>query len=152
MIPKIYPWSHRMRLVPQAVTAALRSRNASPHRPSLSKRKQVMLVTVIPIRIHPQHTIINIFKFTIITHIFITISIIIIFISITISIRPITIICITQIHKPTSTIMRIKFLIVVFLQLQVPALVQTVAETWAHMSHHTSRSCRVKCRRRLRRA
>jgi hypothetical protein len=142
-----------MCLVPQAVTAVPQSRNASPHRPSLSKRKQVMLVTVIPIRIHPQHTIIIIFKqFTIITHIFITISIIIIFISVTISIQQITIICITQTHSRTSTIMRIRFLIVVFLQLQVLALVQTVVETWERMSHLISPSCRVKCRHRLRRA
>lgn len=135
-----------MCLVPQAVTAVPPSRNESPHRLSWSKKKQVMLVTVIPIRIHPQHIIITIFKqFTIITHISITISIIIIFMSIIISIQPITIICITQTHSPTSTITRTKFLIVVFLQLQVLALVQMVVEIWVHIFHLISPSYRVKC-------
>lgn len=131
--PKTYHWSHKMSLVPLAVCAVPQNRSASLHQPSSSRKKQVMLVTVIPIRFHPQHTIITIFKrFTVITHkiISITISIIIIFISIT-NIRPITIICITQTHKTTSIIMRIKFLTVVSLLLQVLALVQ--AEIWVSL-------------------
>lgn len=138
-----------MCLVPLAAYVVPRSRSASPHRLSSSRKKQVMLVTVIPIRINPQHTIIIIFKQFTITHkiIFITISITIIFISI-ISIQQITITCITQTHTTTSNIMRTKFLIVVFLQLQVPDLVPT-EETWAseRTFHRISLSCQVKCHR-----
>lgn len=147
--PRTYRWSLKMCLVPLAASAVPPSRSASPRRRLLSRRKQVMLVTVIPIRIHPQHIIIIIYKQFTITHriIFITISITIIFMPV-ISILPITIICITQTHTTAATTStRTKFLIAVFLPLQVPAPVPTA--TWA-LSAPTSRrispSCRARCR------
>lgn len=135
-----------MRLVPLEVFAVPRSRSESPHQPSWSKKKQVMLVKVIPIRIHlHQHNIITIFKFTIITHkiIFITITITIISMQIISLQRRITIMFITQTHNQPNIITRTKFLIVVSLQLQVPEAVPT----WEHTSLRISQSCRVKCLR-----
>lgn len=148
---KTYHWSLKMCLVPLVACAAHPNRSASRRRQSMSRKKQVMLVTsVIPTRIHPQHNIIIIIKqFTIITHkiTFTIITITIIFILV-ISMQRIMIICITQTLRPPTIIKRTtKFLIAVFLPLQVQALVQTV-ETWVssvHISHPISPSCRVRC-------